>query len=193
VPEGLRPLLDEVASTESVPAGGSIAAATVAMAAALLVKAAKLSREHWTEAEAEAAVTAADAARLHAASLVDADADAYRALQAARREARDLVEPGRTKVIEVPLAIVRTAAEVTELADTLAARGNPRLRGDAVVAAILAAAAAQGAAELVAINLSSTPDDQRLTEARTLAQEARRRADWLRPPPAPRGEAGRGG
>ena len=55
--------------------------------------------------------------------------------------------------------------------------GTPRLRGDTDLAAILAAAAAQGAAELVAINLSSTPDDQRLTEARALAQEARRRSD----------------
>jgi methenyltetrahydrofolate cyclohydrolase len=70
---------------------------------------------------------------------------------------------------------------VTELAETLAARGNPRLHGDAIVAAILAAAAAEGAADLVAINLSSTPDDQRLTDARALAQEARRRSDRLRP------------
>jgi methenyltetrahydrofolate cyclohydrolase len=179
VPEVLTGFLEEVASTESVPAGGSIAAATVAMAAALLVKAAKLSREHWTEAEADAAVTAAEAARLRAASLVDADADAYRALQAAWREARDQVEPARTKVIEVPLAIVRTAAEVTELAETLAAQGNPRLLGDAAMAAILAAAAAQGAAGLVAINLARAPDDGRLSEARALAQEARRRSENL--------------
>jgi methenyltetrahydrofolate cyclohydrolase len=174
----LSGFIDEVASTESVPAGGSIAAATVAMAAALLVKAAKLSREQWTETEADAAATRAEAARLRAESLVDEDADAYRALQAAWREARNLVAPARTRVIEVPLAIVRTAAEVTELAEALAAHGNPRLRGDAVVAAILAAAAAQAAASLVAINLAGTPDD-RLTEASTLAQEARRRADKL--------------
>jgi formiminotetrahydrofolate cyclodeaminase len=174
----LTGFLDQVASTEAVPAGGSIAAATVAMAAALLVKVAKLSRDHWTEAEADAAASKADAARLRAAILVDEDADAYRALQAARRETRHLVEPARTKVIEVPLAIVRTAAEVTELAETLAARGNPRLLGDAAMAAILAAAAAQGAAGLVAINVTGAPDD-RLTEARTLAQEARDRSETL--------------
>jgi len=83
----------------------------------------------------------------------------------------------RKQIPTIPRTKGRTAAEVTRLAETLAARGNPRLRGDADVAAILAAAAAQGAAELVAINLSSTPDDQRLTEARALAQEAHRRSD----------------
>jgi hypothetical protein len=47
------------------------------------------------------------------------------------------------------------------------------------MAAILAAAAAQGAAGLVAMNLARAPDDRRLTEAHSLAQEARRRSDNL--------------
>lgn len=175
----LTGFLKEVASTESVPAGGSIAAATVAMAAALLVKVAKLSAEHWTEADAGAAASKAEATRARAASLVDQDAEAYRALQAAWRGDRNLVAPARTKVIDVPLAIVRTAAEVTELAEVLAGRGNPRLQGDAAVAATLAAAAAVAAASLVAVNLSGSSDDPRLTEAHALAQEARHRSDTL--------------
>src|SRR5919204_6258347 len=133
--------LDEVASVESVPAGGSIAAATVAMAAALLVKVARLSTEHWTEARAGAAADQAEALRQQAAGLAEADADAYRALQAARRGARGVVgearapmlEVARATVVEGPLAIGRAGAEGTELAEALALHGNPRLRGDALM------------------------------------------------------------
>jgi formiminotetrahydrofolate cyclodeaminase len=180
----LTGFLDEVASTQSVPAGGSVAAATVAMASALLVKAARLSREHWTEAEADAVATRAEAVRLRAASLVEADADAYRALQSAWRSARaaasgardEIVGPALMRVVEVPLAIARAGAEVVELAEAVAARGNPRLRGDAVMAGILAAAAADGAASLVAINLAHAPDDPRVAEARALAHDAMARS-----------------
>jgi hypothetical protein len=63
--------------------------------------------------------------------------------------------------------------------------GNPKLRADAVVAAMLASAAAEAAAYLVAVNLGETAD-VRLDEARRLASEASAR---LRPPGA-RGSAG---
>jgi formiminotetrahydrofolate cyclodeaminase len=185
---GIAGFLDEVASAESVPAGGSIAAATVAMAAALLVKAAKLSREHWTEADTDAAATEAAALCKEAAGLVEADADAYRALHAAWRAAKamdgeapdELLRQARAAVVDVPLAIVRAGAAVTERAEAVALHCNPRLRGDVLMAAVLAAAAAEGAASLVAINLARNPDDHRVQEARTLAREASGRLSALR-------------
>jgi formiminotetrahydrofolate cyclodeaminase len=184
----LTGFLDEVASTQSVPAGGSVAAATVAMASALLEKAAKLSRDHWTAADANAAATRAEAVRLRAASLVEEDAEAYRALQLAWRSARavepaardDIVGPALMRVIDIPLAIVRAGAVVVELAEAVTARGNPRLRADAVMAGVLAAAAAEGAASLVAINLARDPDDPRVAEARALAHDAMARSEALK-------------
>jgi formiminotetrahydrofolate cyclodeaminase len=75
--------------------------------------------------------------------------------------------------------MIRAAAEVSELAALLAERGNPNLRADAVVAAILAGAAAESGLTLITVNVHDTAD-VRLQEARKLAGQARKRADSLR-------------
>jgi formiminotetrahydrofolate cyclodeaminase len=90
------------------------------------------------------------------------------------RSGRD-VDAARERTIEVPLDIVRSAAEVVGLADQLASHGNPNLRADAVVAAILATAAAESAAMLIAVNVEDK-DDVRLLEAQKLARSLRRSA-----------------
>ena len=75
----------------------------------------------------------------------------------------------------------RAAAEVAELAVQLANHGNPNLRADAVVAATLAAAAAESGLTLIAVNLGDAAEDARLAEARRLAQKATELAVSLRP------------
>jgi formiminotetrahydrofolate cyclodeaminase len=167
-----------------VPAGGSASAAVIAVAAALLEKAAKLSTQ-W--AGAEVALQQANALRLRAEELVEADARAYMSFVEATRAAKGLhgdarnrvIGPARDVTVDVPLAIVRLGAETVELARQLAAQGNPNLRADATVAATLADAAATAAARLIAINLSSARDDPRLDEARRTAQAASDKADAL--------------
>jgi formiminotetrahydrofolate cyclodeaminase len=168
-----------------VPAGGSAAAAVIAMAAGLLEKAARLSTAQW--ASADAALEQAHALRLSAEELVEADAHAYMAFVEAKRAARGLhgverdrlVGPAHDLTVDVPLAIVRLGAETVELARELAANGNPNLRADAMVAATIADAAATAAARLIAVNLSSARDDPRLGEARRTAQAASDKADTL--------------
>jgi formiminotetrahydrofolate cyclodeaminase len=56
-----------------------------------------------------------------------------------------------------PLEIARVAADLAELASSLATGGNRNLTGDAIAGALLAEAAAQAAARLVAINLNGGP------------------------------------
>jgi formiminotetrahydrofolate cyclodeaminase len=53
----------------------------------------------------------------------------------------------------VPTEIAEAACEIATEAVELAERGNPNLRGDASIAATLAAAAARAAAELVRLNV----------------------------------------
>jgi formiminotetrahydrofolate cyclodeaminase len=84
--------------------------------------------------------------------------------------------------VDVPLAIVRLAAETVELARDLAANGNPNLRADAMVAATLADAAATAAARLIAVNLTDARDDPRLEEARRTAEAASDKTDALASP-----------
>jgi methenyltetrahydrofolate cyclohydrolase len=183
----LSHLLAEIASGAPAPASGSAAAAVVATAAALVEKSATLSAAHWPGAEVS--LERAHALRLHSEELIEHDVHAYLGYVEAMRSAKGLhgsareevVGPARARTVDVPLDIVRSAGEVAELAARLADRGNPSLRADAVVATILAAAAAESALTLIAVNLGGSVDDKRLEEARRLARQASELALSLRP------------
>jgi formiminotetrahydrofolate cyclodeaminase len=177
-------LLDGLASDQPVPASGSAAAATVAMASALLEKVARLSRAKWTSADV--ALDQAQALRLRAEELIEADATAYLSYVEAVRAAKGIqgkareraIAPAHAATIDVPLAIARLAGEAVELAESLAENGNPNLRADAMVAATLAAAAASAAARLIEVNLSGA-GDSRLAEADRIAHGATDKAAAL--------------
>jgi formiminotetrahydrofolate cyclodeaminase len=178
-------LLSKIASAEPAPASGSAAAAVVAAAAALVQKVAKLSAKQWPQAaEIDGR---AERLRLSAEELVTEDSIAYLAYLKAVRSGRD-VSSAQARTVAVPLEIVRVAAEVAALAEQSASSGNPRLRADAVVAAMLASAAAEAAAFLIAVNLDDAAD-ARLEEAQRLAGEASAR---LRSPGAPGSSGGPG-
>jgi methenyltetrahydrofolate cyclohydrolase len=185
----LREFLDEVAAEGRTPGGGSAAALVTAIAAALLAKVARGSRETWAEAGGIAAQ--AECLRDRATPLAQLDADQYEA--ALRAQARTGDEPGErrdfalgqayARAAEPPLEIVRAASDVVQLAIAVAANGNQALRADAVTAALLAAAAAKAAAELVAVNLTTSAGDSRVVEALDLAEKAARAAETTRASP----------
>jgi formiminotetrahydrofolate cyclodeaminase len=175
-------LLSKIASSAPAPASGSAAAAVVATAAALVQKVSRLSSKQWPGA-AEMHERA-EWLRLHSEELIEKDSLAFLAYVDAVKSGHD-VAGAQARTIEIPLEIVRAAAEVAALAEQSASSGNQKLRADAVVAAILASAAAEAAAYLVAINLGNIAD-ARIEEARTLAQQASAR---LRSPGA-RGSGG---
>jgi methenyltetrahydrofolate cyclohydrolase len=115
------------------------------------------------------------------APLAQADAEAYRAVIAALR-ARDAA-PGKRQMAAalsqacvVPMEVAEIGAELTAVAAAIAAGGNPNVRGDAVTAALLAAAGSRAAASLVRINLAGAEGDDRPARADRLAAEASRLA-----------------
>ena len=174
--EPVERFLDRIASAEPAPAGGSVAAVAVAMAAGLVAMAARLAHE-WPKANE--VVERAEVLRSQMATLALADEDAYAKVTEALRLPPD--SPSRAAELEaalsgaadVPLAVAEAAAEVAVLAALVAQEGNDRLRGDALVAAELAEAGARGAAELVAINLAGR-DDPRVRRAQNLAAVTQR-------------------
>jgi formiminotetrahydrofolate cyclodeaminase len=175
-------LLEQVASPDPIPGAGAVAGLVVAMAAALCSMAARASTA-WPDAKGVAAQ--AESLRNRAAKLAHANATAYaEALTALRLpdrldgEARDAAL-GRAldRAAEVPLALAEAAADAAELGALIARDGEPALRGDAVAASVLAAAAARGAAALVSVNLGVTGDDARLTAAQQIAASAERAAE----------------
>jgi len=82
------------------------------------------------------------------------------------------VAAAHARTVDVPLRIVRAASEVAELAVQLAQHGNPNLRADAVVGAILAAAAAESGLLLIEVNLGEAAGDARFAVAKKLARKA---------------------
>jgi methenyltetrahydrofolate cyclohydrolase len=101
--------------------------------------------------------------RTRALELAEIELHAYEpVLEALRLPREDPQRADRVRTAEVeasqsPLEIARVAADLAELAAELAVNGNPNLNGDAIGGALLAEAAAQAAARLVAINLGSGP------------------------------------
>ena len=75
-----------------------------------------------------------------------------------------------------PLEIARIATDVAQLAVAVARHGDPKYQADAGAAALVASAAAGAAADLVAVNLTASAKDDRVREARRLADEAARAA-----------------
>jgi formiminotetrahydrofolate cyclodeaminase len=180
----LRELLDDVAARGRTPGGGSVAALVTALAAALLAKIARTSTA-WPDSSGVAAQ--AESLRDRAAPLAQATAEEYEAALQAREdegesgERRDFAL-GRAyaRAAEPPLQIARAAADVAELAVVVARNGDPAFHADAVIAALLAAAAASTAAELVGVNLTASARDERVREAERLAESAARAAEEAR-------------
>jgi formiminotetrahydrofolate cyclodeaminase len=169
-----------------------VAALAVAAAAGLVEKSARLSTQHWIGAGNIAKRSAV--VRKLATLLVDADVAAFNDYLVAARAARGLhttereriLAPARERIVEVPLSVVRSAAEVVKLAAEMAEHGNPNLRSDAFAAVQLAAAAARSASVTLADNVRSARDE-RLIEARRLAASATASARRLRAPARPGG------
>lgn len=174
-------LVEDVAARTPEPGAGAVTGLTVASAAALAVMVARFSDDEDTAA-------ACEELRRTAEPLGDADGAAYGRYLAAVRLPRDEDPDGRrnqmtetlSAATDVPVQMAEVAAEVAGHASRLAREGNPRLRGDAVTAALLAAAAARSAAVLVALNLDRVEafrDDPRPGRTLRLAEEARSAAD----------------
>jgi formiminotetrahydrofolate cyclodeaminase len=142
------------------------------MGAALVAMAARISLQHW--GEAATTVVQAVALRQRAAPLAQADAEAYAEVLRLRREHASDAELGRAfdRAAEVPLRIAEVGADVAELAAYAAPRVDPKVQGDAAAAAVLAEAGTKIAVHLVAINLATREDDERIRKARDIAEAA---------------------
>ena len=173
----LDALLDRLATPGGGLAGGAAAAGVVAMAAGLVAMAARASHGAWPDAGGTAAQ--AEALRARAVELAREDADAFeqaslelhaRGDGASGKDAALAVKLDRAA--DVPLEIVRAAADAATLAADTALKCDPDHRADAVAACTLAEGAAGAAAHLVEVNLKVTGKDPRLAESRELVKSA---------------------
>jgi methenyltetrahydrofolate cyclohydrolase len=173
----LGDFLERLGSGKPTPGGGSASALTVAFAAGLVVMVARRSAESWEDSAGIAAQALALQARAAPLALADAQVweEALEALAAVRGEAvtpNGNLEEKLDLSTAVPLQIAETAADTASLAALAAELGDGTYRADAAAAAVLAAASAQAAAHLVAVNLTVKEGDRRLVRARASAEQA---------------------
>ena len=185
---------EALASSAATPGGGCAAALTGALAAGLAAMVARstAASDKFVDRtdEMNAVAAEADGLRSELLSLVDADAAAFDQVmaafrlpketpeeQAARSEA---IQAGYKAAVDPPLRVCTKSVRVLELAVRVAERGNPNAASDAGVAALLAAAALEGAAMNVEINLGSIKDESFRTTAADAAQAAREQGQALR-------------
>jgi formiminotetrahydrofolate cyclodeaminase len=175
----LGPFLDDVAAATPAPGGGTSAAVTLALGAALVEMSAALA------GDSEAAARVAEL-RAEALALAEAELSSYAPVLEAVRLPRD--DPSRPARLEealseaswTPLAIAERAADVAELGAAVAEGSSASVRGDAVTGVVLAEAACAAAAGLVELNLArqrSAPELERVREARSRATRARSGAE----------------
>lgn len=173
-----RRLVERLATSDPVPGGGSAAALTGAMGAALVHMVVELSTGRPAAEEHEGALaeigTAAAAAQSELLALAERDAVAYDAVVRARRLPRgsdaeqrardDRLTAAMREATRVPLETARVAGQVFELAEILAPIGSRNAISDVGVAALLASAALRGAALNVEINLPYLAPDEPLRD-----------------------------
>ena len=193
--ESVSGFLASVASSNPVPGGGSVAAHAGALAAALtqMVAGLTIGKKKYTAVDSEMKEAALKAVALgnQLTSLVKRDAEAYALVSeayklpkepadaAARRS--ETVTNALLKAAEVPLETARAAVEVAQLAALVAEKGNTNAVTDAGVAALLASAAARGAAYNVLVNVQALEDKSKgqglAREAQELVKHAKDFAD----------------
>jgi len=163
--ETLEEFLARVASEAPTPAGGAVAALTVAASAALVAMVGRvtLAREPGAAEVARETVETADRLRLAATELGIEDSAAYTRLLEARRqdpaERSAAVATALRRATDVPVAITRAARNVLAAAARLTEVARVSTLSDLSVATTLAWAALEAGAVTARSNLAVSEDE----------------------------------
>ncbi len=169
----MRVYIDKLASRSPEPGGGSAAALTGSLAAALvsMVGNLTLGKEQYegVQAEIEELLHRSEEVRADLQRLMQEDTEAFSVVSAAYKLPRETEDEKRLRsekiqeglkgaATEVPFQICEKSLEVARLSKIAAEIGNVRAVSDAGVAVLFADACAQAAAMNVRINLNSIRD-----------------------------------
>ncbi len=169
----LRHFMDKLASKSPEPGGGSVAALTGALGAALVSMVANLTlgKEKYRDVQPqiEALLKESEKLRQEMQDLIQKDTEAYGALSEVYKMPKntDAEKAARTakmqealkKACQVPLEIGVKSLDVARLAQRAAYVGNVAAVSDAGVAVLLAQACCRSAALNVKINVNSIKDE----------------------------------
>lgn len=177
---GLEPFLDQLASSEPVPGGGSVAALSSALAAALGAMVANLTigKKNYEEVSEQMQLIAEKMStqKAHFVNMIDKDANSFDSVMKAFKLPKDTDEEKviRTQAIQEGMKYAATVpfevAEVTYLLfddlKDLVLLGNKNAQTDALVATMMARTSILSALYNVKINLESIKDEQFVSDMR---------------------------
>ena len=170
--EPLSYFMDQLASNSPTPGGGSVAALTGAMGAALvsMVSNLTLNKEKYKDVQPQIEILVKNSEKLRheMQDLIQKDIDVFGSLSQvyAMPKTNDAEKAARTQKMQevlklacqVPFEIGLKSLDIVKLAQTAAEIGNTQAVSDAGVAALLANACVQSAALNVKININSIKD-----------------------------------
>lgn len=161
------------ASSAPVPGGGSVAALTGALAAALSEMVANLTigKEKYADAEEEMKALLEQGSKIRQDLLegIRKDSTSFQSYmealklpketEAEKKVRREAMQQGLKEASEAPLAIAELTAQIFPLAEKAVLRGNAAAVSDGLVSAMLARTALLSALLNVKINLKSIQDE----------------------------------
>ncbi|HYL14180.1 MAG TPA: glutamate formimidoyltransferase [Terriglobales bacterium] len=176
---GVEPFIEQLAAPTATPGGGSAAAATGAMAAALANMVAAMSRGKKAylqyENQLSTAIGRLTQLREELKTAIDADAESFNTVMKAYKQAKEsaegngIIEAALRQATSVPLGVAERAREVAQIAESLKPITNPNMKSDLTTSMALAQAAIQGALANVEVNLESMKDEGFAAETRKKA------------------------
>ncbi len=189
----VKGFLEELASNSPAPGGGSVAALSGSLGAALLEMVCNLTvgKKNYEEAWGEMKAAAKDIGihRMRLLELVDEDTNAFNDVMKAfklpkgtdeEKAARSAaIQSGYKKAIDTPMDTALKCLELLELATPVAQKGNRNSITDVGVGADMAAAGLVGAVMNVRINLGSIKDKEYVEGKENAVREMLSRKDDL--------------
>jgi formiminotetrahydrofolate cyclodeaminase len=166
--------LDELASNAPAPGGGSVAALSGALGAALVSMVCNLTlgKKAYVDVQDDISdlLAESEALRQELTGLLEEDVKAYtgyskaakmpRGTEEEKAERQVVMQAALKVATDVPLAIAEAAVKVMDLCMPAAEKGNKWAVSDAGVAVLMAEAAVRSAALNVLINLGSLKDEE---------------------------------
>lgn len=164
--------LDKLASNEPVPGGGSVAALSGGIAAALTAMVANLTvgKKNYEAVNDEMTEVAGRMIQMKKAfvEFIDKDASSFDGVMKAFKLPKETdeekaartaaIQDGYKEAIAVPLAVAKACAELFDMIEAVVVKGNQNALSDGLVAAMTARTAVLGALYNVKINLGSVKD-----------------------------------
>jgi methenyltetrahydrofolate cyclohydrolase len=178
IDEPLHSYLDDLAAAQPTPGGGSTAALSGAMGAALasMVCRITIGKETYADVqqEIEELLRKTEDLRSRFQQLMQEDIEAYghlsasyklpRATSEERKYRTDMIQKQLVEAASVPLEVVKCAAELIQSCQRIAEVGSVSVLSDVATGAILASCSGEGAAFMVRINVRSMNNETLVVE-----------------------------